>query len=174
MVFTTGKRMINFFCILEKGKSLPKRSHIQTVRATGTGLVANERFFVLVSESHQFLVFISFRSKALSDNRWTKSYALGSNTKDASLVHHLWLSNRNFIISVHLTWWDRWVLLSCILRIWLVRYNGLNDPHLLPGKKVWLGRCNLIRQKAYVVYGVKADMEINKARVFPRKIMDMK
>ena len=47
-------------------------------KATATGLDANERSFDAVSESHQFFSFISFKSKVINENRWTKNYDLGS------------------------------------------------------------------------------------------------
>ena len=47
-------------------------------KATATGLDANERFFDAVFESHQFFSFISFKSKVINDNRWTKNYDQGS------------------------------------------------------------------------------------------------
>ena len=47
-------------------------------KATATGLDANERSFDAVSESHQFFSFISFKSKVINENRWTKNYDQGS------------------------------------------------------------------------------------------------
>ena len=79
MVLIIGNKMINFFCIFKKGMSFLKSSHFQTVKATGTRLRSNERAFDLVSESHYFFVSIFFRSKVISDYRWMKSFALGSN-----------------------------------------------------------------------------------------------
>ena len=85
MVLKTGNKILQFFC--EKGVSFFKSSLFQTVKATGTRLGSNERIFDLVFESHQFFVFIFFRSQDISDYRWTKSFALGSN-----LMHSLMLS----------------------------------------------------------------------------------
>ena len=48
------------------------------VRATVTRLIATERSFNLVFESHQFSLFISFRCIVIGTNRWMKSFEQGS------------------------------------------------------------------------------------------------
>ena len=48
------------------------------VKATETRLVASERFFDLVFESHKFFIPILFWCTFISKNRWTKTFDQGS------------------------------------------------------------------------------------------------